>query len=110
MGTSGYFRTPAKAPFTSGRAGGGNRDRTGDLLHAMQALSQLSYTPNRRAEIIADQFLQGPSRLPVTLVFSSNFRPCTSPRMLVSPSIVLRLMRATPLPRMLAFGHSISHV
>src|SRR3954462_1226085 len=29
------------------RAGGGNRDRTGDLLHAMQALSQLSYTPNR---------------------------------------------------------------
>src|ERR1044071_1290239 len=24
--------------------GGGNRDRTGDLLHAMQALSQLSYT------------------------------------------------------------------
>jgi hypothetical protein len=25
--------------------GGGNRDRTDDLLHAMQALSQLSYTP-----------------------------------------------------------------
>src|SRR3970040_506501 len=28
-------------------AGGGNRDRTGDLLHAMQALSQLSYTPSQ---------------------------------------------------------------
>ena len=25
--------------------GGGTRDRTADLLHAMQALSQLSYTP-----------------------------------------------------------------
>ena len=25
--------------------GGDNRDRTDDLLHAMQALSQLSYTP-----------------------------------------------------------------
>ncbi len=27
--------------------GGGKRDRTADLLHAMQALSQLSYTPER---------------------------------------------------------------
>ncbi len=27
------------------RSGGGKRDRTADLLHAMQALSQLSYTP-----------------------------------------------------------------
>jgi hypothetical protein len=27
--------------------GGGTRDRTADLLHAMQALSQLSYTPTR---------------------------------------------------------------
>src|SRR5664279_4896034 len=27
--------------------GGANRDRTDDLLHAMQALSQLSYGPNR---------------------------------------------------------------
>ena len=29
--------------------GGGMRDRTADLLHAMQALSQLSYTPERFA-------------------------------------------------------------
>ncbi len=29
--------------------GGGKRDRTADLLHAMQALSQLSYTPNEAA-------------------------------------------------------------
>src|SRR5690242_15350719 len=27
--------------------GGARRDRTADLLHAMQALSQLSYGPNR---------------------------------------------------------------
>ena len=27
--------------------GGGKRDRTADLLHAMQALSQLSYTPKK---------------------------------------------------------------
>ena len=26
-------------------SGGGKRDRTADLLHAMQALSQLSYSP-----------------------------------------------------------------
>ena len=29
--------------------GGGKRDRTADLLHAMQALSQLSYTPKKVA-------------------------------------------------------------
>ena len=29
--------------------GGGKRDRTADLLHAMQALSQLSYTPKTKA-------------------------------------------------------------
>ena len=29
--------------------GGGTRDRTADLLHAMQALSQLSYTPVERS-------------------------------------------------------------
>ena len=30
---------------TNGQSGGANRDRTDDLLHAMQALSQLSYNP-----------------------------------------------------------------
>ncbi len=29
------------------RSGGDKEDRTPDLLHAMQALSQLSYTPMR---------------------------------------------------------------
>jgi hypothetical protein len=38
---------PGKISFR--RAGGGTRDRTADLLHAMQALSQLSYTPLERS-------------------------------------------------------------
>ena len=33
--------------FSKAIIGGGNRDRTGDLLLARQALSQLSYTPIR---------------------------------------------------------------
>ena len=32
--------------------GGGKRDRTDDLLHAMQALSQLSYTPVRVRQFV----------------------------------------------------------
>jgi hypothetical protein len=37
--------------------GGGKRDRTADLLHAMQALSQLSYTPlQNRSEIVDSKF------------------------------------------------------
>lgn len=43
-------------------AGGGKRDRTADLLHAMQALSQLSYTPVCRSEIIASLFSACKSR------------------------------------------------
>ena len=33
------------------RSGGANRDRTDDLLHAMQALSQLSYNPESMVEV-----------------------------------------------------------
>ena len=35
----------------SDSVGGGKRDRTADLLHAMQALSQLSYTPAENREL-----------------------------------------------------------
>ena len=38
--------------ITTSLIGGGKRDRTADLLHAMQALSQLSYTPNRAGDYI----------------------------------------------------------
>ena len=36
---------PEPKRLSDAKAGGANRDRTGDLLHAMQALSQLSYSP-----------------------------------------------------------------
>ena len=45
MGTTRYYLLQGLM------VGGGNRDRTGDLLHAMQALSQLSYTPEKRRNI-----------------------------------------------------------
>jgi len=39
------------------QVGGGKRDRTADLLHAMQALSQLSYTPSESSSTSAfDRF------------------------------------------------------
>ena len=47
MGTSILLGPFLLQPLT----GGGMRDRTADLLHAMQALSQLSYTP----EIVVQQ-------------------------------------------------------
>src|SRR5215510_969775 len=40
-----------KRGLTPFLVGGGSRDRTGDLLHAMQALSQLSYTPTREGAL-----------------------------------------------------------
>ena len=43
----GKFNAPA-AERTGGGIGGARRDRTADLLHAMQALSQLSYGPEYR--------------------------------------------------------------
>jgi hypothetical protein len=38
---------PALIELGRAKGGGARRDRTADLLHAMQALSQLSYGPNR---------------------------------------------------------------
>ena len=35
----------ARSPQTQNRTGGGERDRTDDLMLAKHALSQLSYTP-----------------------------------------------------------------
>ena len=46
------FSTPERPKV---RSGGARRDRTADLLHAMQALSQLSYGPTMlEAEFYAD--------------------------------------------------------
>ena len=42
------------------KIGGASRDRTGDLLHAMQALSQLSYGPMlHKARYFTVQVWQG---------------------------------------------------
>jgi hypothetical protein len=42
------------------KIGGASRDRTGDLLHAMQALSQLSYGPMlHKARYFTVRGLQG---------------------------------------------------
>ena len=38
------------------KRGGARRDRTADLLHAMQALSQLSYGPTRRPRTLRSRF------------------------------------------------------
>ncbi len=38
-----------------GTGGGDKRDRTADLLHAMQALSQLSYTPTGSVGLLFDR-------------------------------------------------------
>src|SRR3954463_76494 len=44
-------RSQKKWTWPQFRSGGGKRDRTADLLHAMQALSQLSYTPTREGAL-----------------------------------------------------------
>jgi hypothetical protein len=50
------FILAARPPEQQARrkAGGAGRDRTGDLLNANQALSQLSYSPSIRDVIEAD--------------------------------------------------------
>ena len=44
-------RTVQTLKFFATNFGGGKRDRTADLLHAMQALSQLSYTPFKHCKL-----------------------------------------------------------
>ena len=60
------------------KSGGASRDRTDDLLHAMQALSQLSYSPTRggRTLRIAKVTVNRPPRgeLPPLLASSRAFR------------------------------------
>jgi hypothetical protein len=44
--------------------GGADRDRTGDLLLAKQALSQLSYSPARSCQFSANQVFPDDCQLP----------------------------------------------
>ena len=47
MGTKELLERNRQSTTVLPKTGGGKRDRTADLLHAMQALSQLSYTPGK---------------------------------------------------------------
>ena len=47
----------------AGRNGGGERDRTDDLLRAKQALSHLSYTPDPNPSPTGSGYLVGLGRL-----------------------------------------------
>jgi hypothetical protein len=61
-----YFRpTPEKLPFAGDSSSGANRDRTGDLLLAKQALSQLSYGPARVESNAAPEAARAGQRRPV---------------------------------------------
>ena len=56
------------------RCCGGTRGRTADLLHAMQALSQLSYTPRKADDYrVQDRFCKaGGTALALTTVSKST--------------------------------------
>ena len=54
MGTQAEIQQIAAATKHSLKSGGARRDRTADLLHAMQALSQLSYGPTWRRGTLPD--------------------------------------------------------
>jgi hypothetical protein len=56
------------------KSGGATRDRTADLLHAMQALSQLSYSPSRRRAMYVRG--AGVSRKPADSRASALARAC----------------------------------
>ena len=58
------------------KTGGAGRDRTGDLLNANQALSQLSYSP-RLSNLIEADWMQGDQGIkPIaTLILLLNFEP-----------------------------------
>jgi hypothetical protein len=46
---------PARKPKPFKKIGGAERDRTVDLLNAIQALSQLSYSPEDEGEILIER-------------------------------------------------------
>ena len=60
------------AGLKTGRPGGARRDRTADLLHAMQALSQLSYSPNGAAHCTD---VNGTCQLFSALILMSSMAP-----------------------------------
>ena len=51
-------RSATRLRYAPNEIGGGERDRTDGLLHAMQALSQLSYTPQTFDDEIGKQNIE----------------------------------------------------
>ena len=77
--------------------GGASRDRTGDLLHAMQALSQLSYGPVQRSAIIGGVHADLKRFLPkIVLTRASRVHAAIAPR-------------RTPCSRLAVFGKTAIH-
>src|ERR1700689_637499 len=74
MGT----QAESTAQCLESKSGGARRDRTADLLHAMQALSQLSYGPTWRRGTLPDkrQFVKEMNGLqcPLTIKQYSKLR------------------------------------
>jgi hypothetical protein len=66
--TTGYMRTQQRSARPKTKVGGPDRDRTGDLLNAIQARSQLRYRPTReeRPSIIADSLIAAARRGPTS--------------------------------------------
>ena len=54
LGNKKRLETEVSSLFSLSRVGGDKRDRTADLLNAIQALSQLSYTPNPQMCLFTD--------------------------------------------------------
>jgi hypothetical protein len=68
--------TPARMPVLL--TGGAGRDRTGDLLSANQALSQLSYSPSKLLELGVRGWGSGKPALPNPQLLAPN--PCFQSR------------------------------
>jgi hypothetical protein len=70
IGRSSQLSYRPRRPDLLRTPGGAGRDRTGDLLNANQALSQLSYSPKEK--LIEASWMQGPAR-PARGHFKKNF-------------------------------------
>ena len=94
------------------KAGGAKRDRTADLLHAMQALSQLSYGPIPRArfeKVVKPAFRERPC---VILVCPGGANPSEARRNLLDDPDWRKCLNDTFLPgrRILFAGQKVFQI
>ena len=79
-------------------AGGDSRDRTGDLLLARQALSQLSYIPRPSSRVRIPSKLNN-ERAPCFARCCKRFRVCTPRRLTRSPPVFVPTFFVNYMPR-----------